>query len=59
MLILGIILLLIGAVVAMVGRPREELIYYAGIIIFLVGVVLIIVWALSAGGVNTDAVLRL
>ena len=61
MLILGIILLLIGATVAYFGRPREQLLVAAGVVIFLVGVVLVIIWALDAGDVNTNAaaVLRL
>lgn len=55
MLVLGIILLLIGAVTAYFGRPREQLIVYAGVIIFLIGVVVLIIWALDVGDVNTDA----
>lgn len=57
MLILGIILLLVGAVIAYFGRPREELIVWAGVIIFLIGVVLIVIWALAAGDVDTNAML--
>jgi hypothetical protein len=57
MLILGIILMLVGAAVAYFGRPREQLFVAAGVVIFLIGVVLVIVWALAAGDVNTNAVL--
>lgn len=57
MLILGIILLLVGACVAYFGRPHEQLFVAAGVVIFLIGVVLVIIWALSAGDVNTNAVL--
>ena len=44
MLVLGIILLLVGAAVAYIGRPREQLIFYAGVAIFLVGALLLIIW---------------
>jgi sulfite exporter TauE/SafE len=47
-MILGIILLLIGAAVAYFGRPREQLIVWAGVIIFLIGVVLIVLALLPA-----------
>lgn len=57
MLVVGIILLLIGAAVVWFGRPREQLLVIAGGIIFLVGVVFIIVWALAVGDVDTNAVL--
>ena len=59
MLILGIILLIIGALVAYFGRPREQLIVWAGIIIFAIGVLLIILFALDVGDVNTNAVFTL
>ena len=47
-MILGIVLLLVGAAVAYFGRPREELIFWAGVIIFLIGVLLIVLALLPA-----------
>jgi uncharacterized membrane protein len=42
MIVWGVILLLIGAVVAYFGRPREQLIFWAGVIIFVLGLGLIL-----------------
>jgi Flp pilus assembly protein protease CpaA len=56
MIVLGIILLVIGALVAYFGRPREQLIYWAGLIIFVVGVILVILGVLDASDVKTAAV---
>jgi hypothetical protein len=57
MLTLGIILLVLGAVLAYVGRPREQLLVVAGVLIFAVGVVLLIVWAVSLSGADTAGVM--
>lgn len=48
MIITGVVLLILGALVAYVGRPREQLLFYAGVIIFLIGAGLVIVWAVSS-----------
>lgn len=56
MLVLGIILLVVGAVVAYLGRPREQLIYIAGIIIFAVGVILVLLAVLDIS--DADAYVR-
>jgi hypothetical protein len=57
MLVLGILLLIVGGAVAYFGRaraPRADLLYYAGIIIFLIGVVLLVIWVIDAADANTS-----
>lgn len=44
MLVIGIVLLVLGGVVAYYGRPREQLLFYAGVICFLIGLVFVIIW---------------
>jgi uncharacterized membrane protein len=48
MIVWGVILLLIGAVVAYFGRPREQLIFWAGVIIFVLGLALILLAVLPS-----------
>lgn len=54
MLIPGIILMCLGALLAWFGRPREQLLVVAGIIVFVIGVILIVLWALEQGDVETE-----
>jgi uncharacterized membrane protein len=53
MLVLGIILLVVGAVVAYLGRPRDQLIVIAGVIIFGAGAILVLLAVLDTADVNT------
>lgn len=55
MLALAIILLLLGAVVAYIGRPREQLIFYAGVLVFLAGVVVLVLWLVNTSGADDAA----
>lgn len=54
MLIPGIILMVLGALLAYFGRPREQLLVVAGVIVFIIGVILIVLWALEQGDVETE-----
>jgi energy-converting hydrogenase Eha subunit E len=47
LLLLGLILLVLGSVIAWYGRPREDLIVVAGVIIFAVGVAFVVWWAFN------------
>lgn len=55
MLVVGIVLLVLGAVVAYLGRPRDQLIVAAGVIIFAVGCVLILLELLGGRDVSVEA----
>lgn len=55
MLVLGLILLVVGAVVAYLGRPRDQLIVAAGVIIFGVGCVFILLALLGGRDVDVEA----
>jgi predicted membrane protein len=55
MLALAVILLILGAVVAYVGRPREQLIYIAGLLIFVAGVVVLVLWLINTSGADDAA----
>ena len=54
MLIAGIVLLVLGALIAYFGRPRERLMVAAGVIIFAIGCVLLLIWALGHVGDETE-----
>jgi predicted membrane protein len=55
MLALAVILLILGAVVAYVGRPREQLIYIAGLLIFVAGVIVLVLWLINTSGADDAA----
>jgi hypothetical protein len=56
LLFLGIVLLVIGGVMAYFGRRSEHLLYIGGVIVFIVGLVIILYWALTlAGDSDVDA----
>jgi hypothetical protein len=59
MLTLGIILLVIGGLLAYFGRPREQLLYIGGVIIFVIGVICLIAWGIDASDAETvDSLIR-
>ncbi len=59
MLILAVLLIILGAALVYYGRPREQLFVFGGGAIFVVGIILLILWALDRGDVETDALILL